>query len=164
MYMFSMTGLTGQNKNAGRTMVIATFEVSRRSFIVTVLALLVSIVPTGLLSPIAFTFGMTPGVIVLVTIPLITVVAAFFFVEGRSREGLGLRRYEAMWDKRKARNGAVFVCNELIVQPYIATIASADVELRPEYDEVDSQREGMALSTAGSQRTRKATNTGGWLE
>lgn len=145
-------------------MVIATFEVSRRSFLVTVLALLASIPPTGILTPLAFSFGMTAGVVVLVTIPLITVLAAFFFVEGRSREGLGLRRYEAMWDKRKARNGAVFVCNELIIDPYIATVASSDVELRPEYDTVDEQLEGAALSSAVTAKVSKNTDTGGWLE
>lgn len=161
MYMFSMTGLTGARKNAGRTMVLATFEISRRSFIVTVLALAVSIIPVGILSPIAFSFGMMPGVAVLLIVPTIVVLMTFFFVEGRTRDGLGLRRYEAMWDKRKAQNGVVFVCNELVVPSYLATVAQLDRELLPEY-EVEPPT-AVLTTPAPRRRKQQQTDTGGWL-
>lgn len=161
MYMFSMTSLTGVKKNAGRTMVLATFEISRRSFIVTVLALLVSILPVGLIAPVAFSFGMMPGVVVLLVIPLIVVSLTFFFVEGRTRDGLGLRRYEAMWDRRKARNGVVFVCNETVAPSYLALIEPLDVEIRPEY----SQKAPTAVLTTPMPRRRKQQiDTEGWLK
>lgn len=162
MYMFSMTSLTGAKKNTGRTMVLATFEISRRSFIVTVMALLVSIVPVGVLAPLAFSFGMMPGVVVLLVVPLIVVSITFFFVEGRTRDGLGLRRYEAMWDKRKAHNGVVFVCNETISPSYLAAVGPLDVEVRPEYNETAP----VAVLTTPMPRRRKQQieNNEGWLE
>ncbi len=161
MYMFSMTSLTGAKKNAGRTMVLATFEISRRSFIVTVMALLVSILPVGLLAPLAFSFGMMPGVVVLTVVPLIVVSLTFFFVEGRTRDGLGLRRYEAMWDKRKASNGVVFVCNETISPSYLATVGPLDVEVRPEYNQTAPT---AVLATPTPRRRKQQIDTEGWLK
>lgn len=161
MYMFSMTSLTGAKKNAGRTMVLATFEISRRSFIVTVLALLASILPVGLIAPIAFSFGMMPGVVVLLVVPLIVVSLTFFFVEGRTRDGLGLRRYEAMWDRRKAHNGVVFVCNETISPSYLATVGHLDVEVRPEYNQTAPT---AVLTTPTPRRRKQQIDTEGWLK
>lgn len=161
MYMFSMTNLTGALKNAGRTMVLATFEISRRSFIVTVLALLVSIVPAGLLAPIGFAFGMVYGVAVIVIVPSIVVLATFFFVEGRTREGLGLRRYEAMLDKKRAKNGVIFVCHEQLHPTYLAEVQPLDRELSAI---LDIEENAPVLSLPKARRRKETTDMGGWLE
>lgn len=161
MYMFSLTNLTGARKNAGRTMVLATFEISRRSFIVTVLALAVAIVPTGILAPIGFAFGMVYGVAVIVIIPTIVVLATFFFVEGRTREGLGLRRYEAMLDKKRARNGIVFVCHEQLHDTYLAEVRPLDRDLSAI---LDHEADAPVLSLPKARRKKESTDMGGWLE
>lgn len=161
MYMFSLTNLTGARKNAGRTMVLATFEISRRSFIVTVLALGVAIIPTGILAPIGFAFGMVYGVAVIVIIPAIVVLATFFFVEGRTREGLGLRRYEAMLDKKRARNGIVFVCHEQLHDTYLAEVRPLDRDLSAI---LDHEADAPVLSLPNARRKKESTDMGGWLE
>lgn len=161
MYMFSMTNLTGALKNSGRTMVVATFEISRRSFIVTVLALLVAIVPTGLFAPLGFAFGMVYGVAVIVIVPTLVVLATFFFVEGRTREGLGLRRYEAMLDKKRARNGVIFVCHEPLHPTYLAEIRPLDRELSAI---LDIEENVPVLSLPAARRKKDTTDMGGWLE
>ena len=95
---------------------VATVEVNRFSFLVVIGSILVSLLPAVVIGLLLGSLG-----IVALGVPVIFVLAGLFLVDQRTRKGLQLRRYEAMWDSRKikALRGTVFVCGEPLHVPAI---------------------------------------------
>jgi len=100
--IFSLTPLTvGASRQ--RRIVLHGFDLPARGIVIGALALL----PALLLTAFAWTFV---GELALFMIPL-TELVAFWLVEYRVRSGLRLRMYQALNDRRKAKNevGKFFV-------------------------------------------------------
>lgn len=116
MHVYSLTRLTGRRKNVDRTIVVATVEVNRATFVVVVGSALVSIVPAVIVGALLGAFALA--------VPALFIGAGLILVDQRTRKGLQLRRYEAMWDKRKTKviRGTVFVCGEPLRVPHIVTM------------------------------------------
>ncbi len=119
MYVYSLTQLTGRRKNVDRTIVVATVEVNRATFLVVVLSALASVLPSLL---VALLLG--PFSAYALIVPVLCIGAGLFLVDQRTRKGLQLRRYEAMWDKRRAKtvSGTAFVCGQPMRAPHLVTI------------------------------------------
>jgi hypothetical protein len=119
VHAYSLTRLTGRRKNADRSIVVATVEVNRTTFIIVVLSLAASVIPAVI---VGILLG-SNGAFALI-VPAAFVAAGLILVDQRTRKGLQLRRYEAMWDKRRAKaaRGTVYVCGEPLHVPQIVTM------------------------------------------
>lgn len=115
-YLYDLTSLTGRKRNTGRTIIVSGFEFGRRALIVTSVALGVSLFPALILS-VFF------GPLALLITPAIVITAAFVFVEGRTRNGLNVRLYQGILDKKKASTDVFYIC----FQPIDATLGRADI-------------------------------------
>lgn len=143
-HMYSLTEMTGRRKNVDRTIVIATVEVKRFTFIVTlgsiVASLPVAAVVALLLGPYAaFAF----------ILPVVFVFAGLFLVDQRSRKGLQLRRYEAMWDSRQAKSsrGTVYVCSQPLQRAEVRTLIQSVIP-NVTYSENDAMTPAQAAPAA----------------
>ena len=127
MFVYSLTDLTGRRKNADRTMVVATVEVNRFTFLVVLMSLVPAIPLTAV---VALLLG--PFVYYAAAVPLLCVFAGLAFVDTKTKKGLQLRRYEAMWDKRKAKDSAttVYVCSEPLKRTELVTLIQTVVPNR----------------------------------
>lgn len=101
--LYSLTPMTGRTSGSERTTVIGTVEMKWRTFWVAAF----SAVPGGLLSAIFFPIFNVWAFLWLPTV----IAAAFFLFERRSRDGLGLRTYKAMLDKKNSNANTFFLCN-----------------------------------------------------
>lgn len=102
-YVYSLTSLTGRQRNVGRTAVISGFEVNRRTLIVAAVAVGVSLIPTLVL-------GSLFGPIAFIATPAVIVAATFILVEGRTRKGLKVRVYQSYLDKKRADVNDFYIC------------------------------------------------------
>lgn len=96
-YAYSLTDLTGQRRNDGRQMVVATFEVRRHGLIVTALGLLASMV---LVMPLLVILGGYAFILPAIGIPL-----AHLLFAARQRRGLKVYRYTSLLNARRAARG-----------------------------------------------------------
>lgn len=103
MFVYILTSLTGRKRNAGRTVIVQGFEFNRRTLLVTSVAVGLSLLP-AIIASLYF------GPAAIIAVPGVTVAAAFILVEQRSRNGLQLRLYQALSDKRKADTSQFFIC------------------------------------------------------
>jgi hypothetical protein len=105
MSLYSLTHLTGRKRNADRKIIIATVETSKHGFIVSIVAVIASILPTVIAIAI---FG-PPAIIV---VPVLCVVAALILFKYRSQKGLQLPMYKMLLDKGAAKklHGQILVC------------------------------------------------------
>lgn len=94
-------------------------EVNRFTFIVAIGSILASLLPA-----LAVGIILGPLGVVALGVPVVFVLAGLFLVDQRTRKGLQLRRYEAMWDRRKTKTlrGTVFVCGEPLHTPEIVVM------------------------------------------
>lgn len=100
MSIFCLTPLT---RSAGeRRVLISGFDVKWRTFVIAALAA----IPALIITVIAWLFV---GQLAVVAIPLVE-AAAFWLLESRQRNGLHLRQYQAMLDRRKATTGRFYCC------------------------------------------------------
>lgn len=127
-------------------MVVATAEVNRHTFLVSVVSVLVSLLPTLL---IAAMLGQLALVAILV--PIVFLFAGNFLVDTRIRRGLQLRRYEAMWDRRKAREskGRIFICHEPL-QPARLTLLVPVTRLNPHFRPVEADVFSSPVASASA--------------
>ena len=102
--LYLLTPMTGRTSSADRTTVIGTVEMKWRTFWIAVLAM----VPGGILAAIFFPMLQSWA---LLWIPLVE-GAAFLLIERRSREGLRLRTYQAMFDKKRSNINTFHLCGQ----------------------------------------------------
>lgn len=100
--LYLLTPMTGRTSSADRTTVIGTVEMKWRTFWIAVFAM----VPAGVLSAL---FAPMLGSWALLWIPLVE-GAAFLLIEGRSKEGLKLRTYQTLFDKKRSSVNTFFLC------------------------------------------------------
>ena len=103
--VYTLTKLT-RSAGQSRRVVVAGFDAPLRGLVVTILALAVSAIPTMIL-------WLAVGPLALV-LSMLTVGAAFYLVEGRTRSGLRLRTYQAMIDKKRERIGQFMCCGQAV--------------------------------------------------
>jgi hypothetical protein len=101
-----MTGMTGRTSGSERTMIVATVEMKFRSFWIALIAL----VPGGILMAMFFPLINTWSVLWVVAVE----IAAFFLIERRTAEGLRLRTYQAIVDKKKSNLNVFYLCGQPI--------------------------------------------------
>ena len=109
--VYSLTDLTGRKRNENRRMVVMTFEVKRRTFLVSAISVAASLPVTGLV-------GIVLGVWALI-IPVIAVIAGLWMWDSRQRKGLKLLNYQAIVDVRKASNGVLYAAGQPVPEPRI---------------------------------------------
>lgn len=105
MSMYSLTQLTGRKRNADRKIIVATIETNKHGFIVSVVALALSSIPTFLAVTI---FGSAAMVIV----PPLCVAAGLVLFKMRSDKGLKLPMYRMLLDRGAAKKlrGQLLIC------------------------------------------------------
>lgn len=104
--LYSLTPMTGRTSGSERTTVIGTVEMKWRTFWVSAL----SLVPGGILSA---AFYPMLNVWALLWLPII-VGGAFYLIERRSQDGLQLRTYESLLDKKNSSINQFFLCGQPI--------------------------------------------------
>ncbi|AUG29564.1 MULTISPECIES: hypothetical protein [Microbacterium] len=109
--VYSLTDLTGRNRNENRRMVVATFEVKRRTFLISVLSVVASM-------PITTIVGFLFGVYAL-AVPVVFVVGGIWLWDSRQRKGLKLLNYQAIVDGRKASNGVLYAAGQPVPKPQL---------------------------------------------
>jgi hypothetical protein len=102
--LYLLTPMTGRTSGADRTTVIGTVEMKWRTFWIAVFAM----VPGGILTGIFFPML---NVWALLWIPAVE-AAAFLLIERRSKEGLRLRTYQAMFDKKRSNVNTFYLCGQ----------------------------------------------------
>lgn len=104
--MFSLTELTGREASAHRTVVIGTVEMNWRVWMVLLWTLPLALMVTAVL----FVFA---GSAALLAIPLVE-GGAIYLIHRRTRSGLKLRTYQAIWDRKRSTVDAFFICGQPI--------------------------------------------------
>lgn len=104
--VYSLTELTGRRRNENRRMVVMTVEIKRRTFLVSLLAVLASV-------PVAGIIAIFAGVWAIV-VPAIAVGVALWLWDSRQRKGLKLLNYQRILDQRRARNGVLYAAGQVI--------------------------------------------------
>lgn len=102
--LYLLTGMTGRNSGSERTMVVATFEMKWRSFWIALIAFVPGAALTAMFYPLLDAYAMLWIVA--------TEAAAFVLIEQRAKEGLGLRRYQAILDKKKSSQSTFYLCGQ----------------------------------------------------
>lgn len=102
--LYLLTHMTGKTSGANRTTVIGTVEMRLRTFWIGLGALVPGAILTACFYPVI-------GVYSFLLVPLAE-FAAFYLIERRTREGLRLRTYQAMNDKRRAKDGVFYLCGQ----------------------------------------------------
>lgn len=104
--LYLLTPMTGRTSGAGRTTVIGTVEMKWRTFWIIVF----SMAPAGILTAVFFPLLQSWS---FLWIPIV-IGAAFFLFDRRSKDGLRLRTYQAMFDKRRSNVNTFFLCGQPI--------------------------------------------------
>jgi hypothetical protein len=123
--LYSLTPMTGRTSGSERTTIIGTFEMRLRTFWLS----LASLVPGGILTAVFFPLL---DVWAFLWLPIIT-GGAFYLIERRSREGLGLRTYQGLLDKKNSSVNQFFLCGQPIEvgTAEYGTIRQLTVPVRP---------------------------------
>lgn len=105
MSLYSLTHLTGRKRNADRKIIIATVETSKQGFFVSIIAVIISLVPTAVA---VMVFG-PPAMVV---VPPLFIGIALVLFRMQSQKGLRLPIYRALIDKGAAKKtkGRILVC------------------------------------------------------
>jgi hypothetical protein len=102
-YVYTLTSLTGRKRNEGRSVIINGFEFGRRALTVVSVAVGASLIP-------ALILGTIFGPLAFIITPAVTIAGAFLLVERRTRNGLQVRMYQSMLDKKKANVNEFYIC------------------------------------------------------
>lgn len=143
MSLYSLTHLTGRKRNADRKIIIATVETSKHGFIVSVVAVIASLLPTTIAVSL---FG--PAAMVIV--PPLFIIAALILFRYRSQKGLQLPMYKTLLDRNAAKRvrGQILVCGVPMQSSAVLgtavrsshPITAADLYLARAKDVPDAQR------------------------
>jgi len=106
--VYSLTHLTGRHRNAQRRVLVAGFETKRATVVVSSGAIIAS-------APIAAIVGAFTGPYALF-VPLVFIAAGLWLFEARQTRGLKLANYQAILDRRRARNGVLYAAGAPIPQ------------------------------------------------
>lgn len=109
--VYSLTQLTGRRRDENRRMVVATFEVRRHTFLVSLAGAAISLPITGILSLIF-------GLYALIT-PVVVIGLCLWLWDVRQTRGLKLRNYQAILDTRRARNGVLYAAGRPVPKPVL---------------------------------------------
>jgi membrane glycosyltransferase len=109
--VYSLTHLTGARRNEDRRTVIFAMEVRRYTVFVVSASVIASLVPTALLLVLV-------GPLALF-VPAACIVAGIVLWDTRQRNGMKLRTYQAILDKRKAKNGVLYASGSPIQTPQL---------------------------------------------
>jgi hypothetical protein len=109
--VYSLTDLTGKRRNAERRMVVMTFEIKRRTFLVSSAAFAASLPVTGI---VAMFFG-TAALLV----PPVFIGVALWLWDSRQRKGLKLHNYQAILDQTKAKDGVLYAAGQPVATPQL---------------------------------------------
>ncbi|MBN9214136.1 MAG: hypothetical protein J0J04_04845 [Microbacterium sp.] len=109
--VYSLTELTGRNRNENRRMVVMTFEVKRRTFMVSIISFAASLPLTGVAG---FMFGVWALIV-----PVIFIIGGLWLWDSRQRKGLKLLNYQAIVDGRKAQNGVLYAAGQPVPEPVL---------------------------------------------
>src|SRR5690606_3943486 len=103
-YTYNLTEMVGRRSDQDRTMIVATVEVRRTYFWISLIAAAPALLIALILSPI---FGVYSVLVV------IGVIAGAIFLFGtNTRDGLKVKQWEALNDRRHAGTGKVFLCQQ----------------------------------------------------
>ena len=108
-HVYSLTHLTGRRRNDVRRTVVLTVEVNRHTFLVVLLSLAASVLPT-LLAVVLFGIW---GVLV----PPLTVCAGILLWDTRQRRGMRLQNWQAIVNRRRSQSGTLFVSGRPVPKP-----------------------------------------------
>jgi hypothetical protein len=132
--MYSLTELTGRRKNVERTTVVASFEVNRqRLFIGAAGATVIGVPLAGLIFLVLSWFGLTQFGYLCLLGPILSWAVTVWVVTTRESSGLRLRRYEAMWDRRRSKSSIdrVYVCGSPVVEPRLGLLIPVVIDTPP---------------------------------
>jgi hypothetical protein len=154
-FVYTLTSLTGRKRNVGRTIIINGFEFGRRALIIVAISVGASLIPALVLSSLfgPLLFILTPGVFV---------AAAFILFESRSRQGLQVRLYQSILDKKKANTNEFYIC----FRPVSETLGSSNI-VRSSVDVVHSDFDAEAATavfTAPHKKNIRANSIASLLE
>lgn len=103
--VYDLTPMT-RKADQGRRFVIGGFDIQKRTLLIGGVGFVPGAALTGMLYPML-------GIWAILLIPF-TMAAAFWLIEGRSSQGMKLRNWQTLLDKKKNRNGAFFICGHEI--------------------------------------------------
>lgn len=128
MYAYDLTPLTGRKRNRDRTIIVATAEVNRFTFAVTVIGLFAGGLPALLIGLALGPFW--PAVIIM---PVLTVVGGLVLVDQRSKSGLELRRYKTLLERRsgRQRQNIIMLAGKPLVKGRIGTLRMQYLDAAP---------------------------------
>ena len=104
--MFSLTELTGREASAQRTVVIGTVEMNWRVWMVLVWTFPLAVIVAAFFYPFLQAGS-------LLIIPAVE-GGALYMIHRRTRSGLKLRTYQALWDRKKSATNTFFICGQPI--------------------------------------------------
>ncbi|MCU6479092.1 hypothetical protein [Arthrobacter sp. A2-55] len=104
--LYSLTPMTGRTSGSDRTTVIGTVEMKWRTFWIAAFAM----IPAGILTAIFFPMLASWS---FLWIPIVE-FAAFYLIERRTKDGLQLRTYQAMVDKKRTTLNEYHLCGQQI--------------------------------------------------
>lgn len=102
--LYSLTPMTGRTSGSERTTVIGTVEMKWRTFWIGIFAL----IPGGFLT-LMFFFLIREWA--FLWIPIVE-IAAFYLIERRTGDGLNVRTYQAIVDKKKSNINTFYLCGQ----------------------------------------------------
>ena len=102
--LYSLTPMTGRTSGQDRTTVIGTVEMKWRTFWIAIFAL----IPGGFLTAIFFIILREWA---FLWIPVVE-IAAFYLIERRTSDGLNVRTYQAIVDKKNSKINTFYLCGQ----------------------------------------------------
>ena len=160
MSLYSLTHLTGRKRNADRKIIIATVETSKAGFIVSIVAIGVSVLPTAIAV-------MIFGPAAMVVIPPIFAVAGLILFRSRSQKGLHLPLYRTLLDRGAAKRakGQILVCGVPIETNAVMSklmYSSEDATYQPAKTTLDPAKAPVFGTRTKTTAPRNAENSGLW--
>jgi len=144
-HVYSLTKLTGRRRNENRRTVVLTVEVRRYTLIVLAVSGLASVFPTMLLAAVL-------GPYALFT-PAVFMGAGVVLWDWRQRNGMRLRNYQAILDRRQAQNGVLYASGAPIPEPTLVMHQTVVVPATPAAD----QPTPISAVTSGKRSRGKPT-------
>lgn len=102
--LYLLTDMTGRASGSERTMIVATLEMKMRTFWIALAAAVPGLILTALFYPMI-------GIWAMAWLAL-SEGAAFFLIEKRTADGLRLRTYQTLLDKKRSNKDAFYLCGQ----------------------------------------------------
>lgn len=139
--MFSLTDLTGRNRDVNRTTVIGTVEMKWRVWIILLIGFPFAILVTLFAMPFL-------GITALIFLPIVE-GGAVFLIHRRTKSGLKLRTYESLLDKQRSVINQYFLGGQPIdMSPAQFAVVYTSSAPNPHLDPNAEGRQRQSLATA----------------